>query len=163
LNAMAYRNVAGGQGGAGGRSESYDYSKEGGLAAAAGTTGAAGAGSSPLRKRGVAPPSQGWWSRKSSKTRKLLIAAVVLALLIIAIAVAVPVAIVKSNANKENAAKAANDGTEKGIPTSATPPTDWKTVAYGGNGSTVYLEDGSEFRYNNSFGSFSSLHSLSCF
>ncbi|GAA5828566.1 hypothetical protein JCM11251_000853 [Rhodosporidiobolus azoricus] len=117
---------------------------------------------STLKKRGVTPGGTagggGWWSRKSSRAKKLWIAALVLLLVIIAVAVAVPAAIVSSNNSKnkssEEKARDENDGTQKDIPTGATPVTDWRTAAYGGNGSMVYMEDGSSFMYNNSFGGY---------
>ncbi|GAA6035435.1 hypothetical protein JCM8097_000253 [Rhodosporidiobolus ruineniae] len=149
LNAMAYRNVAGGQHG---RSESYLYAKEGeaGL-------GGAGAGAGTLRKRGVAPGAagSGWWSSKSSRSKKLwALLFALIAILIVAIAVAVPVGITQSRKSAEEKRKESNDGTEKGIPTAANPVADWHGAPYGGNGSTVYLEDGSSFVYNNSFGGY---------
>ncbi|GAA5890506.1 hypothetical protein JCM6882_002943 [Rhodosporidiobolus microsporus] len=144
LNALANRNAAGGAAGG------YGYGKE-------------ADGSAPLstlRKRSVAPGGAaggGWWSSKSSRAKKLWIAALLLLVIIIAVAVAVPAAVVTSNKNKNNSAeekaREANDGTDKEIPTAANP-VDWSTAAYGGNGSMIYLEDGSSFMYNNSFGGY---------
>ena len=150
--AGAYRGVP-----TGSRTDSYSkeaYASQDAL----GGGGAGGAGGlATLRKganaRGAAGGS--WWARQSSRMRKLLIAGLVLVVLLIIAAVAIPVAITKSNdgddASKASR-KASNDGTEAGIPTESNPVTDWKTAAYGGNGSMVYLEDGSSFRYNNSLG-----------
>lgn len=141
--------------GAGSRNDSY--SKEYASAEALGGAGAGG-GLATLRKGGHgggkgAGGAGGWWSRQSSRSRKLLIVGLVLLVLVIAAAVAIPVGIIKSRDNSGEAQrKADNDGTEQGIPTEVNPAPDWKTAAYGGNGSVVYLEDGSSFRYNNSFG-----------
>ncbi|GAA6019690.1 hypothetical protein JCM10207_009229 [Rhodosporidiobolus poonsookiae] len=134
LNAMAYRNVN--QGGYGKEADEGQHVPT-------------------LRKR-HAPGAAGggWWASKSSKTKKLLVAGLIALVVIIAVAVAVPVAVVKSRDSDAEKAKEENDGTEKGIPTAANPAADWSTAAYGGNGSMVYLEDGSSFIYNNSFGGY---------
>lgn len=103
----------------------------------------------------------GWWSRKSSRGKKLILFGLLAAVIIIAVAVAVPAAVV-SNKNKtggdgkNNNVNSANDGTQEGIPTGATDSkVDWRTAPYGGNGSTVYMENGKSFQYNNTFGMFS--------
>lgn len=106
----------------------------------------------------------GWWSRKSTLAKSLLALG---ALLVVIAAIAIPVGIVKSressdSSNKLNAAapaatsstNSANDGTEEGIPTAATPVANWQTAPYGGNGSVIFLEDGSNFTYLNSFGGY---------
>ncbi|GAA5863868.1 hypothetical protein JCM8547_006089 [Rhodosporidiobolus lusitaniae] len=144
LNAMAYRNVAGGQRAG---DSAYGDGKEGSY----GGAGAVGAGAAGRRGG-----KGGWWSSKSSRAKKMLLAALVLLVLLIAIAIAVPVGITQSNKNNnaEEKRKEDNDGTEKGIPTAANPSTDWSTAPYGGNGSVVYTEDGSSFTYNNSFGGY---------
>ncbi|GJN94706.1 hypothetical protein Rhopal_007797-T1 [Rhodotorula paludigena] len=133
------------------------YLKEYGVGAAS-TDGLA-----TLRKKrgygsGGAGADAGWWSRKSGRAKALLVAGVLGLVAIIAIAVAVPVAVTRNNASAAEKAtaerKSSNDGTEKGIPTESNPVADWRTAAAGGNGSIVYTEDGSSFRYNNSFGGY---------
>lgn len=87
--------------------------------------------------------------------KKIILFGLLAAIIIIAVAVAVPAAVVSKNKgdNKNNNVSSANDGTEKGIPTSSTDSNvDWRTAAYGGNGSTVYMENGESFIYNNTFG-----------
>ncbi|GAA5938971.1 hypothetical protein JCM3775_002637, partial [Rhodotorula graminis] len=151
--AGAYRGVP-----TGSRNDSYSKEAYASQDALGGAGGGAG-GHATLRKganaRGAAGGS--WWARQSSRMRKLVIAGLVLLLLIIVAAIAIPIAITKSNdgddASKASR-KASNDGTEAGIPTESNPVTDWKTAPYGGNGSMVYLDDGSSFRYNNSLGGF---------
>ncbi|GAA5970274.1 hypothetical protein JCM11641_001644 [Rhodosporidiobolus odoratus] len=135
LNSMAYRNVPGA-----GRNDSYAYGKE----------GASPERSPPASTGGVGGKGTGWWGRKSSRAKTLIILALLLLVIIIAVAVAVPVAISKSKNNEGDD----NDGTEKGIPTGANPAADPKSAAYGGNGTEIFLEDGSSFTYNNSFGGY---------
>ena len=116
-----------------------------------------------LRRGGAAPGGGGFWSRLSSRAKRFLIIGLIVALLIIAIAVAVPAAIVsKNNSNKS---KADVTGSSKSSVVASAPsgvPTggsniDWRTAATGGDGSTVYTEDGSSFVYNNTFGELSSV------
>ncbi|BGP44003.1 hypothetical protein JCM10450v2_008219 [Rhodotorula kratochvilovae] len=112
-------------------------------------------GLATLRKGGKGGAGGGWWSRQSSRGKKWLVAALVLLLLVVAAAIAIPIGVIKSRDNSDEARrKADNDGTQKGIPTEVNPAPDWKTAAYGGNGSMVYLDDGSSFKYNNSFGGY---------
>ncbi|GAA6012764.1 hypothetical protein JCM11491_002554 [Sporobolomyces phaffii] len=114
-----------------------------------GTSASSGSGSGG---RGGAGGS--WWSRQSSRAKKLLLFGILAAIIIIAVAVAVPAAVV-SGGKKKNNNVASNDGTQEGIPTGATDSkVDWKTAAYGGNGSTVYMENGDSFMYNNTFGGY---------
>jgi len=121
-----------------------------GLAAGAGGT----AGLSSLNKGGSGKGGQGgWWSRKSSRAKKLILFGLLAAIIVIAVAVAVPAAVMNNGKDKSNAVSEANDGTQEGIPTGATAENiDWRTAAYGGNGSTVYMENGESFMYNNSYG-----------
>ncbi|GAA5890080.1 hypothetical protein JCM5296_004763 [Sporobolomyces johnsonii] len=151
LNAMAYRNVAN-------RGDSYRDKEEDDqegqhvptlknrLAAA----GAGGAGA------GAGAGKAGWWARQTPRARKLLLLGLLAAIIVVAVVVAVPSAVVSSR-NKNNTASnkdsQTNDGTQAGIPTSANP-VDWKDAAVGGNGSTVYIEGGGSFTYNNSFGGY---------
>ncbi|GAA5822611.1 hypothetical protein JCM3770_000618, partial [Rhodotorula araucariae] len=131
-----------------GRSESFMKEYDAGLG------GESAEGLATLRKGG-AGGGRGWWSRQSARSKKWLIAALVLALLVVAAAIAIPIGVIKGRGMSEEARrKADNDGTAKGIPTEVNPVPDWKTAAYGGNGSIVYLDDGSSFRYNNSFGGY---------
>lgn len=106
----------------------------------------------------------GWWASLSSKARKLLIAGLILLLIIIVIAVAVPTAMSRSNSNSSSANDNAGEATTTptrtttsvtpypGVPTGVTGSVDWGTAAFGGDGSTVYTEDGGSFTYNNTFG-----------
>lgn len=108
-----------------------------------------------LRKKSGPGGGRGWWSRQSSKAKKVVLFGLLAAIIIIAVAVAVPAAIVSKNKSGKNNSVSAdnNDGTDPGIPTSATDSkVDWKTAPYGGNGSTVYMENGESFIYNNTFG-----------
>ena len=130
--------------------------------------GAAGVGISDKGRRlargGGGGRKAGWWANLSSKARKLLIAAVVLLLIVIVIAVAVPTAMSKSNSGNSASNDAAANATttptrttttvpaHSGVPTGTTGSTDWRTAAFGGDGSTVYTEDGGSFIYNNTFG-----------
>lgn len=170
LNQIMYRN--GPAGAQAGRSDSY-LGKEAfdGGAAAAGGLGALGAardGRSQLRKKGYDAAdydplnsprrgARGWWARKSTLAKWLIALA---ALLVLIAAIAIPVGVVTSrnNAdsgkNKINSATSSNDGAPPGIPTEQTPPADWHNAAAGGNGSVVYLADGSNFTYINNFGAF---------
>ncbi|GAA5832811.1 hypothetical protein JCM5353_008342 [Sporobolomyces roseus] len=118
--------------------------------------GAGTAGLSSLNKGGSRGGQGGWWARKSSRTKKFILFGLLAAIIIIAVAVAVPAAVVSnSGKNKNNDVSSANDGTEKGIPTGATSENiDWRTAAYGGNGSTIYMENGQSFMYNNSYGGY---------
>ena len=172
LNQIMYRN--GPPGAQAGRSDSYLGDKEV-------LAGEGGGGVGTLRKKNYAAATGdydplggprrtgpgggglgGWWSRKSTLAKSLLALG---ALLVVIAAIAIPVGIVKSressdSSNKLNAAapaatsstNSANDGTEEGIPTAATPVANWQTAPYGGNGSVIFLEDGSNFTYLNSFG-----------
>lgn len=143
-----------------------------------GYSGAAAGDYDPLHgpRRTGAGGFGGWWSRKSTVAKSLLALG---ALAVLIAAIAIPVGVVKGregsgSGNKLNAAASptdsgssssssgggadgANDGTEEGIPTAATPVANWQTAPYGGNGSVVYLEDGSNFTYINNFGTASSL------
>ncbi|BGP04006.1 hypothetical protein NBRC10513v2_007747 [Rhodotorula toruloides] len=150
LNQMAYRNAGGGTGMTS-RSESYmkEYGGEGSY------DGAAGGGSGGILKKRYgaagAGAGKGWWSRKSTSSKRWLICALVTLIILICAAIAVPLGVIKGRENKLAAETKANDNTNPKIPTGS-HPVDWKTAAYGGNGSMVYLEDGSSFMYNNSFG-----------
>lgn len=114
-----------------------------------------------LRRGGAAAGGGGFWSKLSSKGKKLLIIGAIVALIIIIIAVAVPAAIVSSNNNNNKNNAAADSGSSSsrsivnsapsGVPTGGSD-TDWKTAATGGDGSTVYMQDGTSFIYNNTFG-----------
>lgn len=110
-----------------------------------------------LRRGGAAPGGGGFWSRLSSRAKRFVIIGLLVLLLIIAVAVAVPTAIVTKNNNSKNEAVAESGGSSvvasapSGVPTGGTN-TDWRTAATGGDGSTVYTEDGSSFIYNNTFG-----------
>lgn len=183
LNQIMYRN--GPPGAQAGRSDSYLGDKE--VLAGGGT----GPRDGTLRKKNYAAATGdydplggprrtgpgggglgGWWSRKSTLAKWLLALG---ALLVVIAAIAIPVGIVKSrdssdSANKVNAAApaatsstSANDGTEEGIPTAATPVANWQTAPYGGNGSVVFLQDGSNFTYLNSFGESTILSFPLCF
>ncbi|GAA6002074.1 glycoside hydrolase family 5 protein [Rhodotorula paludigena] len=136
------------------RSESY--MKEYGAVAAG--AGASSAGLATLSKGGPGGGrgAGGWWARKSGKAKALLIGALVALLVVIVVAIAVPVAVTRSSSDSKAAEerKESNDGTAAGIPTEANPVADWRTAAMGGNGSVVYMEDGSSFTYNNSFGGY---------
>lgn len=120
--------------------------------------------STRLRRGGAAAGGggEGFWSRLSSRAKKFVILGAILAVVIIAIAVAVPAAIVTKNNNKNNAAdsnggsstRSVVESAPSGVPTGGSN-TDWKTAAVGGDGSTVYMEDGTSFIYNNSFGGLS--------
>lgn len=170
LNQIMYRN--GPPGAQAGRSDSYLGDKE---VLAGGGTSPRDAGT--LRKKNYAAAAGtgdydplggprrtgpgGWWSRKSTLAKWLLALG---ALLVVIAAIAIPVGIVKSrdssdSSNKVNAAapeatssSSVNDGTEEGIPTAATPVANWQTAPYGGNGSVIFLQDGSNFTYLNNFG-----------
>ncbi|SGY89872.1 BQ5605_C039g11774 [Microbotryum silenes-dioicae] len=107
----------------------------------------------------------GFWGRLSGRGRKFLLLLALVILLIIIFAVAIPTAIIKHKNEKSDAASGSSGTTgkgthttsataAKGIPTGASGSKDWKTAAYGGDGSIVYTEDGSSFTYNNSFGGF---------
>lgn len=108
-----------------------------------------------LRRGGAAPGGGGFWSRLSSRAKRFLIIGLIVALIVIAVAVAVPAAIVSRNNSNKN--EASNDGKSvvasapSGVPTGGND-VDWRTAATGGDGSTVYTEDGSSFIYNNTFG-----------
>lgn len=162
LNQMAYRAGGGGGTSAGAtppglasRSESYmkEYGGEGTYDATAGGAGGV------LKKRygaaGGGGAGAGWWGRKSRSTKRWLVCALVALVVLVCAAVAVPVGVIKGRESKLAAETKANDNTNPKIPTGS-HPVDWSTAAYGGNGSTIYLEDGSSFMYNNSFGAFSS-------
>ncbi|KAG0659221.1 hypothetical protein C6P46_005274 [Rhodotorula mucilaginosa] len=172
LNQIMYRN--GPPGAQAGRSDSYLGDKE---VLAGGGTSPRDAGT--LRKKNYAAAAGtgdydplggprrtgpgGWWSRKSTLAKWLLALG---ALLVVIAAIAIPVGIVKSrdssdSSNKVNAAapeatssSSVNDGTEEGIPTAATPVANWQTAPYGGNGSVIFLQDGSNFTYLNNFGGY---------
>lgn len=110
-----------------------------------------------LRKGGAAAGGGGFWSRLSSRAKRFLIIGAVVVLIVIAIAIAVPAALAtRSNDNKSEAVSG-NDRTSlvnavpSGVPTGGSN-VDWRTAATGGDGSTVYMEDGSSFIYNNTFG-----------
>ncbi|KAK4701072.1 glucan 1,3-beta-glucosidase, partial [Phenoliferia sp. Uapishka_3] len=100
--------------------------------------------------------------RLSPKARKWFIAAGIVALLIIGIAAATA-AVLKRDSTKSakltgGVSYTSTMGTTTTtapfvLPTQA-PETNWKTAAWGGDGSTVYTEDGSSFLYNNTFGGF---------
>lgn len=125
--------------------------------------GALGAGAGAV---GGTPGKGGFWSRLSSRAKKFIIIGLVLALLLIAAAVAIPVAITQVNDNKKS--ELAADGgasssrrtstshsvvsAPSGVPTGTTGSTDWRTAPWGGDGSTIYMEDGTSFQYNNTFG-----------
>lgn len=111
----------------------------------------------------------GWWHSKSGKVKGLLIAALVAALVILAIVIAVPVAVESRksdavSANQEDKSDGSadsiqtgdvnSDGVPDALPTGNDPEVDWRTSAWGGNGSTVYADDGSTFIYNNTFGGY---------
>lgn len=160
--------------------EVADEAVKGGAAVGTLGYGATRDGRAALRKKGIAandydplngPPQaqRGWWGRKSTAAKWLIALAAIVA---VVVAVAVPVGIVESRnagAGKSNTAvgggsssgsdtgssggSSANDGAPKGIPSGETPSTDWHTAGYGGNGSTVFLADGSNFTYTNNFGS----------
>lgn len=121
----------------------------------------------------------GFWSRLSQRAKRLLIVGIILLLIILIIVIAVPTAITRSNA-KSNAAVAAEgddsnsssrasisraspSATHSSSSTSAAPTPSGRP-AWGGDGSTVYTEDGSTFVYQNSFGEFgfSVCHSSFC-
>lgn len=116
-----------------------------------------------LKRGGAAAGSGGFWSRLSSRGRRLLIIGAIVLLILIIIAVAVPAAVVTSQRddNKSEAVDNSADITSNsivapapsGVPTGdANDKVDWRTAAYGGDGSIVYTEDGTSFQYNNSFG-----------
>lgn len=122
-----------------------------------GTSGRRAAASAGGRK-GRADGGSFW-----TRNKRLLIIAGIIALIVIAVAVAVPIA---TTSKKSNKAGSANDNqsstptseatatatSAKGVPTGTTGA-DWKTAAVGGDGSLIYVEDGSTFVYNNTFGS----------
>lgn len=140
-------------GGNGGGYRDKEYSSSG---LAYGDGGSA-EGVVPTLKKKSGPGGGGWWSRKSSTAKKLILFGLLALIIVIAVAVAVPAAIVSKNKNGsgKNNSVASNDGTEAGIPTSSTDSkVDWRTAPYGGNGSTVYMENGDSFIYNNTFGGY---------
>ncbi|GAA5821150.1 hypothetical protein JCM10212_004193, partial [Sporobolomyces blumeae] len=147
-----------------GRNERYrDHKEYEGSDSSPTGHGAGLAGSVPAlkKRRGGAAGAGGgagggWWSRQSSRAKKLLLVGLLIVVIVVAVAVAVPAAVVSNKDKKNNSVSgdsSSNDGTEKGIPTGENP-TDWKTAAYGGNGSMIYLENGQSFMYNNSLGGY---------
>lgn len=104
-------------------------------------------------------PKGGFWSRLSSRARKFVIVGGILAIILIAVVVAVPAALLghgKSNASAADTTSGAASTTvsaPSGVPTGVNGA-NWKTAAVGGDGSLVYLDDGSSFVYNNTFGNF---------
>lgn len=134
---------------------------------------AGGYGGEKLRKGGRgryggagAGAGGGWWSRKSSAARRWIIIGLVLLVIVIGVAVGAGVGVSEHSATpsaKAASGKAAATTTSttmskvaapSGVPTGTTGSTDWRDAATGGDGSTVYLTNGSSFTYNNSFGGF---------
>lgn len=117
------------------------------------------AGPRALRKGGAAPGSEGFWARLSSRAKRFVIFGALAVLAIIVIAVAIPAALVSRNNDNKSEAVANQDGERStlvnavpsGVPTGGSN-VDWRTASTGGDGSTVYMEDGTSFIYNNSFG-----------
>ncbi|KAM0787105.1 hypothetical protein ACM66B_006360 [Microbotryomycetes sp. NB124-2] len=121
-----------------------------------------------LKRGGAHAGAGGFWSRLSSKGRKMLIVGAVALLLVIIIAVAVPAAVVTTSRdksestdnNQQDSAKPSSHSivasAPSGVPTGGSDGgnVDWRTAAVGGDGSTVYMEDGTSFIYNNTFGGF---------
>ncbi|KAI5479242.1 glycoside hydrolase family 61 protein [Pseudohyphozyma bogoriensis] len=99
---------------------------------------------------------------KGSSRRKWFIVLGIVVLLVVAAAIAIPVAVTKTknNSNKLASANVDTSSSSSGSATSSAPagvPTGAavsRNAAYGGDGSTVYTEDGSSFIYNNTFGGF---------
>ncbi|KAK4704592.1 glucan 1,3-beta-glucosidase, partial [Phenoliferia sp. Uapishka_3] len=113
--------------------------------------------------RGLAGRKEGnFYTRMSSRGRRILFAGIIIAIIVIAVAAAVPSALSnKSNKSVKAAAATGSSSSSSGTGTatsSAATATstgfDWKTAATGGDGSTVFTEDGSSFVYNNTFGGF---------
>ncbi|KAM0745809.1 glycoside hydrolase [Meredithblackwellia eburnea MCA 4105] len=104
------------------------------------------------------PDGRGWWGRLSSKKKKVVLSIVALVFLIVAAAIAVPLAIKSNNSSSSASSGDKRNGTSSstltanGASSSAKP--NWKSAAFGYDGSTVYADDGTTFVYNNSFGGF---------
>lgn len=109
----------------------------------------------------------GWWGRKSSAARRWIVIGLVLLVVAIGVGVGAGVGVSEhssSSSNKVATGKAATSATPttsvskvaapSGVPTGASGSSDWRDAATGGDGSTVYLADGTSFTYNNSFGGF---------
>ena len=125
---------------------------------------------------GAGLAASGWKLRRSghvgkeessNRKKKILIAALVLLAIIIAAAVGTAVTLTNRN-NKSNVASAVDPGSppsddstatatnSAASPTATRRPNESRNLAVGRDGSTVYLDDGTSFIYNNTFGSSSS-------
>ncbi|KAM6500636.1 exo-beta-1,3-glucanase [Amanita muscaria] len=98
------------------------------------------------KRAAYAPP------RTKARRRALLVAALIIALLILIAAIVIPVyfAVIKPKNASSN--QNSTDGGSSATTPGSTPPKN--AVITGGDGSTVTMEDGTTFTYNNKFGGY---------
>lgn len=125
------------------------------------------------RAMGSANPNgggaKGFWGRMSTRGKRFVLGGAVVAVVVIVIAAAVPASLVgkggktnlaagnmgsSSSSSSEGKGSSTGSSTGSSAKASGTAAANPQSLATGGDGSTVYTEDGSSFIYNNSFGAF---------